>query len=120
MTASPGSDEPEDTGYCPFFQHASELIGRRWTGSIIKVLGERPLRFSQMRTAIPGLSDRLLNTRLTELEQEGIVERSETDGEVRYGLSGKGVDLEPVIASIAEWAATHACESMQAQPGKRR
>lgn len=120
MTPSPGSDEIDDTGYCPFFQHASELIGRRWTGSIIKVLGDQPMRFSHVGAAIPGLSDRLLNARLTELEDEGIVARSEVAGEVRYGLTAKGSDLEPVIASIAQWAEAHACGAAQAQPGKRR
>jgi len=120
VTAAPGSDELDDCGYCPFFQHASELIGRRWTGSIIKVLSEQPLRFSQMRSVIPGLSDRLLHTRLTELEAEGIVERSEDGAEVRYGLTAKGTDLEPVIASIAQWAEAHSGERSHAQPGKRR
>jgi len=119
VTAAPGSDDLEDTGYCPLFQHASELIGRRWTGSIIKVLSEQPLRFSQMRCAIPGLSDRLLHTRLTELEAEGIAERSETGGEVRYGLTAKGRGLEPVIASIAAWAEAHADGTSPTPPGKR-
>ena len=106
--------------YCPLFQHAIELIGRRWTGSILKVLSRQELRFGEIRAAIPGLSDRLLDTRLTELEVEGIVLRSEANGEVRYRVTEKGMALEPVFASIASWVDTHAESMLHAQPGKRR
>ncbi len=115
-TADPGC--PGD--YCPLFQHAIELIGRRWTGSILKALGRHELRFGEIRSAIPGLSDRLLDTRLTELEGEGIIVRSETNGEVRYGITEKGRDLEPVFASVGAWVDAHAEGMIHAKPGKRR
>ena len=37
---------------CPRFHRASELIGRRWTGAIIRVLMDGPLRFSEIAQAI--------------------------------------------------------------------
>lgn len=111
----------EDSSYCPYFQHAIELIGRRWTGSILKAVGENALRFGEIRTKIPGLSDRLLDTRLTELESEGILCRTENHGEVRYSATSKGVALGPVFESITEWAYQTAGESdVQELPGRRR
>lgn len=92
---------------CPHYQHAVELIGRRWTGSIVQALMGGPMRFSEIADAIPALSDRLLSTRLKELEANGIVTREVLGGapvQVRYGLTGKGRALEPVIAALRGWA----------------
>ncbi len=114
-------DDHEDSPYCPYFQHAIELIGRRWTGSILKVLGENALRFGEIRLQIPGLSDRLLDARLTELESEGILRRTENHGEVRYSATPKGIALEPVFDTIAKWAYENATDNgVQDLPGRRR
>jgi DNA-binding HxlR family transcriptional regulator len=108
------------TDYCPVFQHAVELIGRRWTASIIKVLGERSLRFGEIRSAIPGLSDRLLVARLTELESEGIVARSESDADIRYAATQAGLELGPIFDSIGCWAAAACGDPDRNHPGRRR
>lgn len=117
---SPCDTAGDDTEYCPYFQHAVELIGRRWTGSILKVIGDRSLRFGEIRSAIPGLSDRLLDTRLTELEVEAIVMRTESQGEVRYSTTEKGRGLGPVFEAIAGWAESNAGDEAHALPGRRR
>ena len=117
-TPYPGIMPEDSTSYCPVFQHAVELIGRRWTASILKVLGDRSMRFGEIRSAIPGLSDRLLDTRLRELETEGIVARSETD-DTRYQATPSGLSLAPVFDSVAEWASTN-CEATPETPGRRR
>ena len=54
----------EMSPFCPRFQYAIELIGRRWIGAILRVLGAGPARFNEILTAVPGLSDRLLTERL--------------------------------------------------------
>lgn len=109
-----------ESDYCPLFQQAVELIGRRWTGAILKALGAQPLRFTEIRSAIPGLSDRLLNARLSELEDEGVVQRCATSGEVRYWLSEKGRALEPVFEAIAAWSHRFAEGDPDASPGRIR
>ncbi len=63
----------ETQGYCPVFHRAVELIGRRWNGPIIGALLDGADRFGEIRSRIPGLTDRLLAQRLRELEREGVV-----------------------------------------------
>lgn len=92
---------------CPHFHAAIELIGKRWTGAILCVLGERPMRFGELTRAVPGLSDRLLSRRLRELEEEGVVEREVEDGvpvRVLYSLTEKGSALGPAIEELQVWA----------------
>lgn len=92
---------------CPHFHAAIELIGRRWSGVIICCLIEGEQRFADISRAVPGLSDRLLSTRLRELEAEGLVEREVQPGapvKVSYRLTEKGEALRPVIDELRIWA----------------
>jgi DNA-binding HxlR family transcriptional regulator len=99
--------EPRNAGCCPFYHEAVELIGRRWTGAILRVLMDGPLRFSEIAQAVPELSDRLLSERMKELEARGIVERTVIPGpplRVEYGLSEMGGELEPALSELQRWA----------------
>ncbi len=96
-----------DFTFCPQFHRAVELIGRRWTGVILRALMGGAVRFSDVRGSIPGLSDRLLSERLKELEAEGIVQRSvypDTPVRVEYTLTDKGLALNQTIDAISAWA----------------
>jgi DNA-binding HxlR family transcriptional regulator len=84
-----------------------EMLGRRWTGVILLAMHGGLERFTSIRDAIPGLSDRLLSERLVELEAAGVVERVTTEGHVYYRLSPKGEALRPVITAVAEWTEAH-------------
>lgn len=107
--------------YCPFFHHTIELIGRRWTGVILWTLADGPLRFGDVRNRIPGLSDRLLTDRLGELETEGVIGRCAHDGNPAYHLTEKGEQLLPVLDSVAQVAASWACDESPAdRPGRIR
>ena len=92
---------------CSQYHRAVELIGKRWTGAIVFVLMDGPLRFSEVKQLVPELSDRLLSERMKELEAEGLVERhvvDETPVRVEYGLTEKGRALEPVVRTLKRWA----------------
>ncbi len=92
---------------CPLYHEAVELVGRRWTGAILRVLMDGPLRFSEIAQAIPELSDRLLSERMKELEARGIVERRVISGpplRVEYALSRMGRELEPALSELQRWA----------------
>ncbi len=93
---------------CAHFHQAIELIGRRWTGAIVRVLMGGRLRYCEIRGAIPEVSDRMLSERLKELEAAGIVLRlvtPDTPVRVEYELTKKGRGLEQALAAVEEWAA---------------
>jgi DNA-binding HxlR family transcriptional regulator len=93
--------------YCPVFQRAVEVIGKRWTGAIVRSMLSGSVRFSEILAGVPGLSDRLLSERLRELEAEGIVERHvypETPVRIEYELTEKGRELEAIVYALDRWA----------------
>lgn len=101
--------QPAPAAFCPRFHYAVELIGRRWTGAILRALLSGTTRYSDITNAVPGLSDRLLSERLRELEAEGIVTRTvipEMPVRIEYHLTEKGESLESVLASVSAWAET--------------
>ena len=94
---------------CPHLHEAIELVGKRWTGAIVYVLihHERPMRFSEVGSAVPQLSDRLLSERMKELEARGIVERhvhAESPVRVEYELTSMGRALQPALEELRRWA----------------
>lgn len=97
----------QETGLCPRYHRAIELIGRRWTGAIVFVLLEGRRRYSDLRAAIPEVTDRMLSERLKELEHEGIVERTviaETPVRVEYALTAMGAALAQPVEALVAWA----------------
>jgi len=99
--------EDELGAFCPHYHRAVELIGRRWTGAILRALLVGVCRFSDLTETIPGLSDRMLSERLKELEAEGVVVRSvipETPVRIEYRLTEKGRSLGSVIEAVSGWA----------------
>lgn len=92
---------------CPNFHKAIELIGRRWTGAILRVMQGGATRFSDIADSVPGLSDRLLSERLKELEVEGIIARRvfpDIPVRIEYTLTEKGAALGEVLDAISHWA----------------
>ena len=92
---------------CPRYEHAIQLLGKRWTGLILNSLLDGSRRFCELTATVEGLSDRVLSDRLRELKSEGIVQRivyPQIPVRVEYRLTEKGNDLKPVVESIHEWA----------------
>ena len=105
--------KPEDTitslqyHMCPRYEHAIQLLGKRWTGLLLDALMGGPKRFCELTSAVEGLSDRVLSDRLRELEVEGIIERivyPQIPVRVEYRLTEKGRALKPVVEAIHNWA----------------
>ncbi len=107
MSTEP-STHTEVSAYCPAFQATVELIGRRWSGSIIRSMLSGSVRFGEILSRVPGLSDRLLSERLRELEAAGIVTRTvypEVPVRIEYHLTAKGRELESIVSTIDAWTA---------------
>ena len=101
------NDTTQPGTVCPLYHEAAELIGRRWTGAIVRAMSDGALRFGDIAAAVPGISDRMLSERLKELETEGLVTRTvfpEHPVRIEYRLTAKGHDLGAVMDAIAAWA----------------
>lgn len=97
----------EDFHLCPKFESAYELIGKRWTGLIIRVLLTGPKRFKELNEIITNVSSKVLTERLKELESAGVVARDvypEMPVRIEYRLSEKGKELLPVLDELQKWA----------------
>jgi len=106
----PHSESTDDSAHgalCPRFHRAVELIGRRWTGAIVRLLLTGPHRFNELLAAIPGISDRLLTERLRELEHEELIVRRVEPGspvKVIYELTCAGAELKETLDALGRWA----------------
>ncbi|MDF3290911.1 winged helix-turn-helix transcriptional regulator [Streptomyces silvisoli] len=91
------------------------LLGKRWTGVIIAVLmSNGRSHFAELRRSIPGISERMLSDRLTELAGAGLLVRQVDEGpplRVSYELTSAGDALAPAMNELADWAAKHMPEA---------
>jgi DNA-binding HxlR family transcriptional regulator len=113
------NDELHSGTVCPLYHQAAEMIGRRWTGAIIRALADGAVRFGDIVAAVPGISDRMLSERLKELEAEGLVQRDvfpEHPVRIEYRLTAKGQDLGAVMDAIAAWAYRWLAPEHDSQP----
>ncbi len=94
------------TKMCPKYEAAVELLGKKWTGLIIRVLLGGPKRFRDIKKQIPEMSDRMLTERMKDLEKAGVIRREvypETPVRIEYELTEMGQDLRSVIQAIQNW-----------------
>nr|WP_307815421.1 helix-turn-helix domain-containing protein [Streptomyces sp. 7-21] len=83
------------------------LLGKRWTGLLLAALMSGPGYFTELRRAVPGISERMLSDRLTELADLGLLTREVEPGpplRVSYRLTPAGEGLRPSLAELTRWA----------------
>ena len=83
------------------------IIGGKWKTVILFYLIEGPLRYSELRKKLVGVTERTLSLQLKQLEEDVIICRK-VFGEkpplkVEYSLTEFGKTLIPLLYSIAEW-----------------
>ncbi|HZP35615.1 MAG TPA: helix-turn-helix domain-containing protein [Methylomirabilota bacterium] len=83
-----------------------DLLGRRWTLRVVWELREGRLTFRALQEACGGVSPTVLNQRLRELRESGLVD---AEGAAGYGLTPLGRELIrrtlPLVAWSTRWAA---------------
>ncbi len=97
----------KERAVCQHFQRAAELVGKRWNPQVVHALHSGVTRFSDIRDAIPDLSDHVLSQRLKELEAAGIIQRTVTPSTpvcISYQLTEPGEGLAKVMGGLASWA----------------
>jgi DNA-binding HxlR family transcriptional regulator len=88
-----------------------DLLGNRWALHILMALAEGPMRFTDLRAAIPGISAKILTGRLRELETNALVARLPFPPPVPgqgYALGSAAEDLRPALDQIRRWTSARA------------
>ncbi|MSP47795.1 MAG: transcriptional regulator [Alphaproteobacteria bacterium] len=97
-----------------------DLIANKWSVPIILALGRagRPMRFTELGRAIPTITQKELTKQLRELESVGLVGRrvhAVVPPKVEYWLTKTGASLQPVLDTLAAWAAENGATLAQAR-----
>jgi DNA-binding HxlR family transcriptional regulator len=82
-------------------------VGDKWSVLVVTRLGERPLRFNELRRSIGGISQRMLTLTLRGLERDGLVTRTvfpTIPPRVDYALTPLGRDLLQPVSALGTWA----------------
>jgi DNA-binding HxlR family transcriptional regulator len=92
---------------CPAVREVLNRIGDKWSVQVVATLRDGSRRFSELRRAIDGVSQRMLTLTLRGLERDGLIKRTvepTIPPRVDYELTPLGRTLlEPIIA-LGEWA----------------
>jgi DNA-binding HxlR family transcriptional regulator len=96
-------DHPE----CRAISDVLQRVGDKWTVLVVSQLGERTMRFNELRRTIGNISQKMLTTTLRDLEQDGFVTRTvypEIPPRVEYALTDLGRDLLEPVLGLVSWA----------------
>jgi DNA-binding HxlR family transcriptional regulator len=103
---------------CVVTREILDRVGDKWSVLVIALLGERGHRFSELRRAIEGISQRMLTLTLRQLERDGLVLRTvhpTVPPRVDYALTPLGESvLEPLTALMC-WAQQHGTDVAEAR-----
>ena len=95
---------------CPDIRDVLNRVGDKWSVQIVGLLGDGAMRFSELRRAIEGISQRMLTVTLRSLERDGLVRRHvrpTTPPEVEYSLTDLGLSLALPIDALGSWASAN-------------
>lgn len=94
------------------------LIGDKWTVMVVGVLSRQTMRYSEIRRAVDGISQRMLTLTLKRLEEEGLVVRTmypTIPPRVDYALTELGRTLIVPLRTLFDWSIAHRPEMMKAR-----
>ncbi|MFI5844727.1 winged helix-turn-helix transcriptional regulator [Catenuloplanes sp. NPDC051500] len=85
-------------------------IANKWAFLIIEFLGQRTMRFSELRDEVGGISHKMLTQNLRLLERNGLIERTvhpTVPPRVDYALTAAGQALRGVVDGMCGWTQTY-------------
>lgn len=106
------------TEKCPAVRDVLNRVGDKWSVLVVSLLDEGPMRFSELRRSIEGISQRMLTLTLRGLERDGLLKRTvypTVPPRVEYELTKLGRTLLEPILALSAWADTHRLEIQQAR-----
>lgn len=127
--------EPGEATVCAAMGDILNRIGDKWSVMVVGRLKSGTMRFSELRRAIDGVSQRMLTLTLRNLERDGLVTRTvfpQIPPRVEYQLTELGWTLTEPIGALWDWAASHQdavaqartaydrVQAQEAEPERRR
>jgi Predicted transcriptional regulators len=101
----------KNTEYRCSMELTLDLIGGKWKSLILWHLGEKTMRFSELRRTLPQVTQKMLTQQLRELEEDGLVSRmvyTQVPPKVEYSLTEAGSSLLPILSTLNEWGVDYA------------
>ena len=92
-------------------ERAFKVVGGRWKAVILYHLFDGPRRLSELKRALPEISQKVLIQQLREMEEHGLVHREifrQVPPRVDYSATPLGLSLEPVLRALCDWGQRHA------------
>src|SRR6267154_4174460 len=94
---------------CPV-EATARIVGGRWKAAVLEQLFQGSKRFSELKRAIEGITQRTLSQQLRELQRTGIIERTvyaDTPPRVVYSATPLGKSLRPLLDAMCRWGKSH-------------
>src|SRR6202171_2737076 len=107
-----------DADTCPAVREVLNRVGDKWSVLVVGLLGDGSKRFSELRRAIEGISQRMLTLTLRGLERDGLVTRTvepTIPPKVEYELTKLGRTLLVPVDALAQWALENRTSIHEAQ-----
>lgn len=98
---------PRSGPYICGIDAALDVVSGKWKGLVLWELhthGTR--RFAELRSALPGVSEKMLTQHLRQMEEDGLVHRkvyAEVPPKVEYSLTEAGTSLNEALRPLGEW-----------------
>ena len=106
----PGTAPCLQTAGCRNVAPVLNRVGDKWSMMIVMILADGSKRFSELKRAIDGISQRMLTLSLRGLERDGLVTRTVTPTippRVDYELTELGRSLRDPVKALGDWAIEH-------------
>ncbi|MEV6304605.1 helix-turn-helix domain-containing protein [Actinoplanes sp. NPDC051861] len=90
-----------------------DRVADKWSLLVIALLDRHTLRFTELKRAIDGISQRMLAQTLRHLERDGLVSRTvhaKVPPRVDYALTDLGSTLHETIKALVTWTESHQSE----------
>ncbi|MFD2443892.1 winged helix-turn-helix transcriptional regulator [Bacillus sp. CGMCC 1.16607] len=95
--------------YCPV-EVTIDVVGGKWKSRILWHLSHNNYRYGELKKLIPEITKKMLSQVLRELENDGIIIRTEYDEKVlrvEYALTEYGHELTPYLTFMSNWGKAH-------------
>ncbi|WP_428964264.1 winged helix-turn-helix transcriptional regulator [Micromonospora fluostatini] len=93
-------------------------IGDKWTGMVLRCLASGPRRFTELRSALRGVTPKVLTETLRAMRRDGLLTRTEypeNPPRVEYALTPLGRSLLDLLDAARRWSDAHLPEVLAAR-----